>query len=142
MNGEGVPADNLPPSVTYQDRKDNWEAVTQLKESILQQLERGECPESVLYDALQALGMATNDPEYAEKGASFLSGDKVELSFFADLEEMQAKREARREAYYSKRRKDIDRQLKQLEADQKTLMQELQQVQQALPFADRVKKIL
>ena len=140
MHGEGEPMQAPPPAVSYEDRKATKETIDRLKADILLELERGEDPESILFDCLQALSLATNDPDYAEKSCSFLNGDKAELSFFLDLEEMQRKRDERRAKYYDKRRKDIARQLRQLETDRGQLEKELEQIRQDT-FADRCKAI-
>ena len=139
IHGEGEPMPAPPPVVSYADRKDTKDTIDRLKADILLELERGEEPESILFDALTALGLATNDRDYVEKASSFLNGDKVDLSFFLDLEEMQAKRDERRAKYYDKRRKDINRQLKQLETDRGQLEKELEQIQKDT-LGDRVRK--
>jgi hypothetical protein len=136
MHGEGLPMQAPPPTASYEDRRATKETVDRLKADILLELERGEEPESILFDCLNALGLATNDRDYAEKACSFLNGDKAELSFFLDLEEMQQKRDERRAKYYDKRRKEVTRQLKQLESDRGQLEKELEQIRQDT-FADR-----
>ena len=65
---------------------------------------------------------------FFDRGCPFLNGDKVEQSLFLDLDEMQQKRDNRRRAYFEKRRKEIVRQMKQLENDRTLLARELEQI--------------
>lgn len=134
--------DNLPPPATYEELKDRHDQVKQLKKDILSQLEQGKDPESVLYIALEALSFATNDPEFFEEGASFLNGDDVEQSFFLDLEELEAKRNERRRAYYAKRCREIDRHLKQIEKDKEALTKEREAAQRGYSGARMLEGVL
>lgn len=141
-NGEGEPVKAPSTPVSYRERKETLEAVAKMKTAILQQLEQGKDLESILFDAVTALGMATNDDDFAERAALFIDYDGPEMSFFVDLDDMEARRLERRKKYYAKRGRDINRQLKQLEEDKKVLWQELEQVQRAIPFSERVEDIL
>lgn len=120
------PPGAVPEIVTYQQMQDRHELACHLKQSIIQQLEQGNNPESILHTAIRALSLATNDPDFFEVGNSFLNGDKEEQSLFLDLEEMQAKRNERRKAYFDKRRREINRQVSQLDADRRELLKELE----------------
>ena len=128
QNGMGEPPAQSPAMPTYEEQHENWKRVELLKQSIMEQLEEGKEPESILYTALQALSLATNDPVFFDRGCPFLNGDKVEQSLFLDLDEMQQKRDNRRRAYFEKRRKEIVRQMKQLENDRTLLARELEQI--------------
>lgn len=126
LNGVGEPPAPPPALPTYEEQEESFKRVGLLKQSIMEQLQGGNDPESILYTALEALSLATHDPDFLEQGASFLNGDKVEQSFFLDLEKMQEKRNERRRLYLEKRRKEIKRQMEQLDADQRTLRRELE----------------
>ena len=139
MNGVGEPPAPPPALPTYEDRQETFERVGLLKQSIIEQLRGGNEPESILYAALQALSLATSDPEFMEQGASFLNGDKEELSFFPDIEEMQEKRNERRRKYYEKHMRDAERQIKLLDADREALSKELEIIKSQLQQDNRQK---
>lgn len=128
QNGLKTPPVKAEYQPTYHDRLEQYENVERLKAGILQQLEEGQDPESILYLAVTALSEATNDTGYLEKAKPFLNGNKEEQSLFLDLEAMQAKRQERRKAYFDKRRKEVQRQVNQLEADKAALMRELDSI--------------
>ena len=127
-NGIGEPPAQTAPMLTYVDRRDRFENVERQKADILQQLDQGADNESVLFLALRALAEATGDDEFLERARPFLNGDTEVTSLFIDLDEMQAKRQERRKKYFDKRRKEIQRQVKQLESDRQELMRELEKV--------------
>ncbi len=79
----------------YQQREYERGEVSRLKESILYQLEKGEKPQYVLYTALEALGLATHDIEWADKGQAMLDNVYESLqqqSFFNENERMEAEK--------------------------------------------------
>ena len=53
---------------TYNDRQQERETVEQLKASILRQLEQGNEPQIILYTALKAIGILTQDAQWAADG--------------------------------------------------------------------------
>lgn len=63
----------------YRERQQDRETVEQLKESIMQQLEQGSAPQFILYPALKAIGILTNDQAWTDKGQKILD------SVYADL---------------------------------------------------------
>ena len=113
---------------TYQDKQEQYEEVERIKAGIVQQLEEGQDPESILYLAVFALSKATSDEGFLEKASPFLNGNKDEQSLFLDLDEMRAKRLERRQKYFEKRRRAVVSQVKQLEADKAELMRELESI--------------
>ena len=127
-NSLGEPPEQGAPTPTYDDRRDRFESVEKQKADILAELDAGADNESVLFLALRALADATGDPAFLEKTRPFLNGDTEITSLFIDLDEMQAKRQERRKKYFDKRRKEIQRQVKQLETDRQELMRELEKV--------------
>ena len=113
------------PAVDFEQMQEDHDRLATMKRDILLQLEQGEDPESILYTAIHAIGLATHDKAYTEQATSYLNGNKAEASLFLDLDEMEAKRAERRRAYLDKRRKDVLRQVKLLDADRQALRQEL-----------------
>jgi hypothetical protein len=128
QNGIDRPPVKMEYQPTYQDKLEQYEEVERIKAGIVQQLEEGQEPESILYLAIFALSRATCDDGFLEKASPFLSGNKDEQSLFLDLDAMQAKRLERRKAYFDKRRREVQRQIKQLEADQAELLKELDSI--------------
>ena len=63
----------------YQDQAQAREEIGRLKASILYQLEQGNAPQYILYPALKAIGMLTNDPDFTASGIQILD------SIYADL---------------------------------------------------------
>lgn len=49
---------------TYQEAQEDQERAAQLKDSISDQMERGESPEIVLYSAFELIGLYSADPEW------------------------------------------------------------------------------
>ena len=127
-NSLGEPPEQAAPLPTYDDRRDRFESVEKQKADILAELDAGSDNESILFLALRALADATGDPAFLEKARPFLNGDTETMSLFLDLDEMQARRQERRKKYFDKRRKDIQKQIKQLETDRQELMRELEKV--------------
>ena len=140
FNGEGRPAEAAPPPASYEDMKEHQEHLGQLKENIIYQLKQGNEPESILFTALQALSLATNDRDFFEQGASFLNGDKEEQSFFPDLEQMEADRDARRLKYWQRQEGAIRRQLREIERDREALAKALEQIP-ALSLPAKARKV-
>lgn len=100
----------------YQQREARREAVTRLKESILQQLEQGNAPQLILYTALKAIGEATGDPDFTETATEYLDivyGDLMQESFLIDNAAVAAKRlEDQRNKYLEKLKKQLSQQLR------------------------------
>lgn len=87
------------------------EDVETLKASILRQLQQGNAPELILYTALQAIGILTHDPEWAEAGKTCLDSvyeDLAQQSLFADNTAIAAQRlDMMRERYNDKLRRQL-----------------------------------
>lgn len=140
LNGPGEPPAPPPALPTYEERQEERQKIALLKKSIQEQLWSGNEPESILYSALYALGLATNDPDFLEQVSPFLNGDKEELNFFPDIEEMQAQREERRRKYYEKHMRDAEKQIKLLDADREALEKELEVIRKQLR-QDKMQKL-
>lgn len=64
---------------SYREQMQEREQVEGLKASILQQLEQGNAPETILYTALRAIGILTHDAAWTEAAKQTLD------SVYADL---------------------------------------------------------
>lgn len=99
------------PARSYREQMQEREKVDGLKESILQQLEQGNAPETILYAAIRAIGILTNDTEWTEAGRAALN------SVYAGQESLLAdnsaahRREQMQADYNSKLRRQLTRQL-------------------------------
>ena len=72
---------------TYRERQQERETVEQLKASIMQQLEEGNEPQFILYTAIKAIGIATQDPAWTAAGQKILDKvyeDLAQQSFITD----------------------------------------------------------
>lgn len=96
-------------------REQKQAQVNRLKEGITAQLEQGNAPQFILYSALEAIGILTNDEEWAEAGKRCL--DKVydglaQQSLLTDNAAIEAQRIAQIQASYNDRlRRQLERQL-------------------------------
>jgi len=72
---------------TYLERKEAQEEATDLKRRIAQQLEDGSEPQYILYTALRAIGILTNDKTWTDEQTARLDsiyGDLAQGSFLVD----------------------------------------------------------
>lgn len=135
----------LPPAETdvrdaskiYRAQQERRESVERIKTSILQQLERGNAPELVLYSAIRAIGIATADEDFTRQASGYLDqvyGDLLQGSFLQDNVAVAAARlEELRSSYLDKLRSSIERQQRQVAK----LSIALQEAGEALDALDR-----
>lgn len=93
---------------TYRDQLQEREQVERLKGSILQQLQKGNAPQYILYTALRVIGVATHDNEWAEAGETILDGiygDLTQQSLLEDEAAISMKRLADMQEKYRERSK-------------------------------------
>ena len=140
LRAGSVPEPPAAPNVMdYEEKREEWRKIALLKQSILEQLQGGNEPESILYAAIYALSIATRDPDFLENSGYYLNGDKEELNFFPDPEELKARREERRRKYYGKRLHLAQKQLKELDTDREALTKELEVIKGQLQLDNRQK---
>lgn len=100
---------------TYQDRQQERERITKIKDSITYQLEKGNPPQYILYPALEAIGILTDDADWAEAGKQALDrvyADLAQQSIFTDDAAAAAQRlDAMQEEYNEKTRHKLMTQL-------------------------------
>lgn len=100
---------------TLQDKQQRREEAEHLKEVIRQQLDKGQEPQTVLYTALQCIGLLSNDTEWAEAGQQCLDkvyADLAQQSLLVDNEAVAAKRlDTMQSDYNEKLRRQLNRQL-------------------------------
>lgn len=80
---------------SYRERKQERFEIDELKTGIISQLEQGNAPQFILYTAIHAIGLLTNDPEWEEAAAGHLDhvyGDLAQESLFNDRAAIAAKR--------------------------------------------------
>jgi len=101
-------------AATIKDRAQELEQAAQLKESILHQLEKGNAPELILYQAIEAIGLLTNDPDFVAAGHGRLDAvyaDLAQQSLITDNEAIAAHRlEQMQGEYIRKARASLTRQ--------------------------------
>ena len=86
-----------------------------MKASITRQLEKGEAPQAVLYTAIQAIGILSRDPEWADAAKAALDSvweDLSQQSLFLNTDEAAAARlQAQQREYTAKLQRQLKRQL-------------------------------
>ena len=117
---------------TYQDRQQERERIEQLKASIMRQLEQGNAPQYILYTAIKAIGLLTQDAawtEAAQKTLDSVYADLAQQSFLTDNAAMAAQRlETMQTDYNDKLRRQLTRQLNGYRRIEKALQEALQAV--------------
>ena len=89
---------------TYREAQEQRETAEGLKESIAQQLEQGNAPQYILYTAIKAIGLLTNDADWTERQRETLDGiysDLAQQSFITDNEAIAAHRLDRMQKEYN-----------------------------------------
>lgn len=111
-----APADPKPiKDKSYSDRQEERQQAIDLKESITRQIQEGRNPENILYTAIRAIGLLTNDSEWTEQNTAAL--DKVyedlgQQSFIVDNAEITARRlDKMQKDYQTKLRRQVMTQL-------------------------------
>lgn len=131
------------------DAQEVQEALTEaekLKGNILQELEAGKDPQIILYTALKAIGILTNDPEFTEKTQGKLDGiykDLAQLSFIEDNDKKAQERLEKMQADYNdKLRRSVRRQLNAYKKVQAALYEVLDAVDGTEPEDNDGKEVL
>lgn len=97
------------------EMQEAYQKALQLKAEMLLQMDAGKAPQSILYTAIEAIGLLTNDPGFTEEGQGKIDTiykDLAQLSFTQDNDEIARKRLKEQEAAYNKTlRNSINRQL-------------------------------
>lgn len=119
-------------AMTYREREQGRETVAQQKASILQQLEQGNAPQYILYTAIKAIGLLTQDAawtEAAQKTLDSVYADLAQQSFLTDNAAIAAQRlETMQTDYNDKLRRQLTRQLNGYRRIEKALQEALQAV--------------
>ena len=117
---------------TYQDRQQERERIEQLKASIMRQLEQGNAPQYILYTAIKAIGLLTQDAAWTEAAQETLDSvyaDLAQQSFLTDNAAIAAQRlETMQTDYNDKLRRQLTRQLNGYRRIEKALQEALQAV--------------
>ena len=120
------------------------ETVEGLKASILQQLEQGNAPETILYTALRAIGILTHDEQWTEAGKQTLDkvyADLAQQSFLTDNAAIAAQRLDTMQAEYNdKLRRQLQRNLNGYRRIEKALTEALQAANALDPEPDTLTK--
>lgn len=121
----------------YREQLQDREQAEELKASILQQLEKGNAPETILYTALRAISILTHDAEWLEAGEKTLDSiyaDLAQQSLFTDNAAIAAKRlETMQAGYNDKLRRQLSRQLMGYRRIERALTDALQAVDELEP---------
>lgn len=119
------PAQQAAPTRTYREAAQDRETVEQIKAGISQQLAQGNAPQYILYSALRAIGILTQDQAWAEAGIAALDSvyaDLAQQSMLAEESSAAADRLAQMQAdYCQKTRRQIRQSLTKLEKLQRAL---------------------
>ena len=98
-----------------QERRQEQAQIKRLKASIIAQLEQGNAPQYILYAALEAIGTATHDEEFAKTGKQCLDKvyeDLAQQSLLTDNAAIAAARIEEMQASYNDRlRRQLEKQL-------------------------------
>jgi len=117
---------------SYREQMQEREQVEGLKASILQQLEQGNAPETILYTALRAIGILTHDAAWTEAAKQTLDSvyaDLAQQSLLTDNAAIAAQRlDGMQAAYNDKLRRQLTRQLNGYRRIEKALQEALQAV--------------
>lgn len=125
---------------SYREQMQEREQVEGLKASILQQLEQGNAPETILYTALRAIGILTHDAEWTEAGEKTLESgyaDLAQQSLLTDNAAIAAQRLDTMQAEYNEKlRRQLQRNLNGYRRIEKALTEALQAVDALEPQED------
>ena len=125
-------AEAVTTSETIRERREDLNQAEQLKASILQQIDRGNAPQAILYTALKCIGLLSHDADFWEAGQAALDSiyaDLAQQSFLVDTAAIEAQRlKAQQEAYNAKTRAAIKRQIRDNEKINRALYAALEAV--------------
>jgi hypothetical protein len=116
----------------YREREQLREQAAQAKASIMQQLEQGNAPQTVLYTAITAIGQLTHDPQWAAAATQILDSvfeDLAQQSLLTDNAAVAAQRLDTMQAEYIGK---LRRQLQRSQTGYKRLEKALQEALQAV----------
>lgn len=103
-------------TATLKDRIQDRERAAELMESITEQLEKGNAPQLILYSAISAIGLLTNDPEWAAAAHDTLDtvyADLEQDSFLTDNAAVAAHRlEQMQQNYNEKLKRQLERSIR------------------------------
>jgi len=107
------------PARTWAEAAQDRETVERIKAGITQQLDQGNEPQYILYSALRAIGILTQDQEWTEASTAALDrvySDLAQQSLMAEEASLAADRLAQqRAAYIQQTRKQLQQNLAKLE---------------------------
>ena len=119
----------------YREQQEAQETAAALKDSIAQQLKQGNEPQYILYTALKAIGLLTNDPEWTEAQRQRLDkvyADLAQQSLFMDNAAIAAERlEKMQGDYIDRMRRQLTKSLNGYRRIEKALTEALQAVNDA-----------
>lgn len=120
---------------TYREQQEAQETAEALKESIAQQLKQGNAPQYILYAAIRAIGLLTNDPEWTEaqhKALDDVYSDLAQQSFLVDNAAIAAERlDKMQRDYIDRMRRQLTKSLNGYRRIEKALTEALQAVNDA-----------
>jgi chaperonin cofactor prefoldin len=122
---------------TYRERQQEREEVEILKQSISRQLEQGNAPQYILYTAIKAIGILTNDARWTERGHNALNDvyeDLAQESFIVDNAAIAAQRlDDMEKKYNAKLKKQLQTQLNGYRKIEKAITEALKAVNELSP---------
>lgn len=125
---------------TYREQQEAQDTAAALKESIAQQIKQGNEPQYILYAALKAIGLLTNDPEWAEAQQRRLDtvyADLAQQSLFMNNAAIAAERlEKMQGDYIDRMRRQLTKSLSGYRRIEKALTEALQAVNEAESVKD------
>lgn len=125
---------------TYRERKEQQEQAAKLKDSIDYQLNTGAAPQNVLYTALQAIGLLSNDIEWAQDQQGKLDKvyeDLAQQSFITDNEQTAAHRlQEMQQEYNDRLKRQLTNSLNKYRHIEKSLTEALKQLNDMEPEED------
>lgn len=122
---------------SYTEKQEQAAQLADMKAHIIRQLESGAEPQTILYSAISALGLATDDPAWtgaAHEKLESLYSDLAQRSFLTDEAAIAAERmNARHEEYCGKLQRQLLRQVnacRQLEKDLQAALNTIEKARQ------------
>lgn len=122
---------------SYTERKEAEAKGAELMAQILRQLENGTAPQTVLYTAVETIGIITGADEWkaaAEKSLASIYADLAQQSFLVDNESIAAERlQARAEEQAAKTRRQLANNLRKCKQLETALQEALNAAQRLFP---------
>lgn len=137
---EQVRRDQAAAAEAAQRQQSDREAVEQLQESIIHQLEQGNAPQYPLYAAVKVIGILTHDTAWTDAAQSMLDSvydDLAQQSLLTDNAAIAAHRlEERQAEYIGKTRRQLQRSLTSYRKLEKALADALHALDELEPEAE------